>query len=343
MGEQQDFLELIESNAGIAAPGVTRLRRRGGVIQLSADGGSFGAMPFAVLPPAWANSFKPLGDSQTGGLLATTNPPGTLTNNITSGGTTNQLDNWTSLATYATDAAAIRNAIYQLGQKINALGSTRMSFSGDGTGTYRSHLVELCWSLGIPITNRQWMRGSLECTDPNLQGGGNVWDHHEGWAGYPMVGTPPNDLNSKFVTTWVTSFQAQSILLMAGTNDWANWLAGHAGDYAGAAAAAAANLSTLLATIKSTAAAGTVVGFVTPPTGTTHMTEALLSVPLFKQAIAAAVAGGQRVYLVYDASTAFAPQLGPTNLMLGDDIHLNELGQRMLAGGILRGMLACPY
>lgn len=41
----------------------------------------------------------------------------TITNNITAGGTTNQLDNWTDLTTYATDAAAIRNACYQLGRK----------------------------------------------------------------------------------------------------------------------------------------------------------------------------------------------------------------------------------
>lgn len=41
----------------------------------------------------------------------------TITNNIAVGGTTNQLDNWTDLTTYATDAAAIRNACYQLGRK----------------------------------------------------------------------------------------------------------------------------------------------------------------------------------------------------------------------------------
>ena len=42
----------------------------------------------------------------------------TLTNNVTSGGTTNQLDDFTSLTIYATDAAAIRNNIYQLGRKL---------------------------------------------------------------------------------------------------------------------------------------------------------------------------------------------------------------------------------
>ncbi len=41
-----------------------------------------------------------------------------LTNNVTSGGTTDQVDNWTDLSTYATDAAAIRNAVYQLARKL---------------------------------------------------------------------------------------------------------------------------------------------------------------------------------------------------------------------------------
>ncbi len=41
-----------------------------------------------------------------------------LTNNVTSGGTSDQIDNFTSLTVYATDAAAIRNAIYQLAKKL---------------------------------------------------------------------------------------------------------------------------------------------------------------------------------------------------------------------------------
>jgi hypothetical protein len=44
-----------------------------------------------------------------------------LTNNITPGGTTGTLDNWTSLTVYATDAAAIRNACYQLGLELSEL------------------------------------------------------------------------------------------------------------------------------------------------------------------------------------------------------------------------------
>lgn len=41
-----------------------------------------------------------------------------LTNNVTSGGTNDQVDTWSDLTTYATDAAAIRNAIYQLSRKL---------------------------------------------------------------------------------------------------------------------------------------------------------------------------------------------------------------------------------
>jgi len=41
-----------------------------------------------------------------------------LTNNVTSGGTSDVIDDFTDLSTYATDAAAIRNAIYQLTRKL---------------------------------------------------------------------------------------------------------------------------------------------------------------------------------------------------------------------------------
>ena len=44
----------------------------------------------------------------------------TLTNNVTAGGTANQLDDFAG-ALYATDAAAIRNDIYQLGLKVQTL------------------------------------------------------------------------------------------------------------------------------------------------------------------------------------------------------------------------------
>lgn len=41
-----------------------------------------------------------------------------LTNSVTSGGTDGTITNWTDLNTYATDAAAIRNAIYQLARAL---------------------------------------------------------------------------------------------------------------------------------------------------------------------------------------------------------------------------------
>lgn len=44
-----------------------------------------------------------------------------VTNNVTAGGTDNTIDNWTDLTTYATDAAAIRNAVYQLARKVKQL------------------------------------------------------------------------------------------------------------------------------------------------------------------------------------------------------------------------------
>lgn len=44
-----------------------------------------------------------------------------LTNNITSGGSTDTLTNWTDLTIYANDAAAIRNCAYQTGLKLAAL------------------------------------------------------------------------------------------------------------------------------------------------------------------------------------------------------------------------------
>lgn len=51
-----------------------------------------------------------------------------MVNNVTAGGTGGQLDNFTSLTVYATDAAAIRNDIYQLGQKVNELLNSLQSY-----------------------------------------------------------------------------------------------------------------------------------------------------------------------------------------------------------------------
>jgi hypothetical protein len=44
-----------------------------------------------------------------------------LTNSVTAGGTTDTIANYTSLTTYSTDAAAIRNNIYQLARKIGQI------------------------------------------------------------------------------------------------------------------------------------------------------------------------------------------------------------------------------
>lgn len=46
------------------------------------------------------------------GTVVVTQP--TITNSVTAGGTNNTIANYTDLTTYATDAAAIRNNIYQL-------------------------------------------------------------------------------------------------------------------------------------------------------------------------------------------------------------------------------------
>lgn len=51
-----------------------------------------------------------------------------LTNNVTSGGTDDTITNWTDLSTYATDAAAIRNAIYQLSRKLKQINDGLRSY-----------------------------------------------------------------------------------------------------------------------------------------------------------------------------------------------------------------------
>lgn len=44
-----------------------------------------------------------------------------LTNNVTSGGTNDTIDDYTDLSTYANDASAIRNNIYQLARKLKVV------------------------------------------------------------------------------------------------------------------------------------------------------------------------------------------------------------------------------
>lgn len=51
-----------------------------------------------------------------------------LTNNVTAGGTTDQVDNWTDLTIYANDAAAIRNAVYQLSKKLKQINDGLRSY-----------------------------------------------------------------------------------------------------------------------------------------------------------------------------------------------------------------------
>lgn len=51
-----------------------------------------------------------------------------LTNNVTSGGTDDTITNWTDLTVYATDAAAIRNAVYQLSRKLKQINDGLRSY-----------------------------------------------------------------------------------------------------------------------------------------------------------------------------------------------------------------------
>lgn len=51
-----------------------------------------------------------------------------LTNNVTAGGTTDVIANYTDLSVYATDAAAIRNDIYQLARKVKIIGDALRTY-----------------------------------------------------------------------------------------------------------------------------------------------------------------------------------------------------------------------
>lgn len=51
-----------------------------------------------------------------------------LTNSVTSGGTDDTITNWTNLSTYSTDAAAIRNACYQLARKLKQVNDSLRTY-----------------------------------------------------------------------------------------------------------------------------------------------------------------------------------------------------------------------
>lgn len=47
-----------------------------------------------------------------------------ITNNVTAGGTNNQIDNFTDLTTYSNSAATIRNDIHQLARSVKIINDT---------------------------------------------------------------------------------------------------------------------------------------------------------------------------------------------------------------------------
>jgi hypothetical protein len=51
-----------------------------------------------------------------------------LTNNVTAGGTTDTIANYTDLVIYANDSAAIRNDIYQLARKVAIIGNALRTY-----------------------------------------------------------------------------------------------------------------------------------------------------------------------------------------------------------------------
>jgi hypothetical protein len=97
-----------------------------GTLSIGATGGVAlyrdGSVQFAVGQPAETV----INANGTIGFFANTPVPqqssgANLTNNVQSGGTNDQIDNWTNLSTYSTDAAAIRNAVYQLARKLKQI------------------------------------------------------------------------------------------------------------------------------------------------------------------------------------------------------------------------------
>jgi hypothetical protein len=246
---------------------------------------------------------------------------------------------------------AFRNGLMPLGDSmvegiLDLVGpvGTRVAAGADGTGTWRAHLLEILAARGVQYPAVAFLRGQRYSTDPNLPPGN---EHHQGQAGQTMAA-----MATSFGASWeavaAVPTPLGAIVLLAGTNDWQVWLTSHPGDYAGAAAAGRDALATLLATIASVAGPDVVVGVVTPPTNEQHLVEADLYVPLAKTAIADARAGGQRVYLLCNATEWLRPRPvgvsgGPAAGIFVDSIHLNEMGQLMLAGCIADGIFANPF
>lgn len=112
-----NFIATFEDD-GFEVVGAGRLRGAGGNLVLAPvsvfelwDGG---AVPIMIVGTSQLSFFNvPVVSQQASG--------GDLTNNVTAGGVDDSIDNWTSLTTYATDAAAIRDAVYQLARKLKQI------------------------------------------------------------------------------------------------------------------------------------------------------------------------------------------------------------------------------
>lgn len=94
-----------DPNTGVSQPGGadTVSLVAGGTETVRVGNGTFGIFTKNAAPAA----------QQTSGA--------NITNNVTSGGTDDTIANFTDLTTYATDAAAIRNDIYQLARKVKQI------------------------------------------------------------------------------------------------------------------------------------------------------------------------------------------------------------------------------
>lgn len=120
-----DFLPTI--HGGSSSEAALRLQADGLVVVNPLGAGSgFGAPGLLVVATDGSNVFDVDAVGKTVGFFNATpvaqqTDGAALTNNVTSGGTTDTIENYTSLTLYATDAAAIRNNIYQLARKVKII------------------------------------------------------------------------------------------------------------------------------------------------------------------------------------------------------------------------------